>query len=190
MMKRRSRSRAHRFRRTFAARPTRFVALPTRGSELPTRFVESSTRGSTRPTRGSGSPTRFVPVSTHGSKPPTRFATFPTRSTPLSTRGSELLTHGSESSTHGSETPRTTTRPSHRGALRRAPAPPGPRPPGGRPLLLTGIPRPVRSALRGLTPWPPLHFVERGNVTEAILPNLEDFDLWALPLHEVERERG
>src|SRR5436309_11680891 len=49
---------------------------------------------------------------------------------------------------------------------------------------------PVRSALRGLTPWPPLHSVERGNVTASTLPNLEDFALWALPLHEVERDRG
>ncbi|MFL6260698.1 MAG: carboxypeptidase-like regulatory domain-containing protein [Thermoanaerobaculia bacterium] len=42
-----------------------------------------------------------------------------------------------------------------------------------------------RPALRILTPWPPLHFVERGNVAEPILPNPADFDLWALPLHGV-----
>src|SRR5262249_1310220 len=28
-----------------------------------------------------------------------------------------------------------------------------------------------RPALRSLTPWPPLHFVERGNVTAMTLPN-------------------
>src|SRR3954471_3949028 len=49
---------------------------------------------------------------------------------------------------------------------------------------------PVRSALRSLTPWPPLHSVERGNVAEPIVPISKNVDLWALPLHEVERDRG
>ena len=44
-----------------------------------------------------------------------------------------------------------------------------------------------RSALRGLTPWPPLHFVERGK-----MPRSEVLGLWprAPPLHAVERGRG
>src|SRR3954466_14621195 len=47
-----------------------------------------------------------------------------------------------------------------------------------------------RPALRSLTPWPPLHFVERGNLSSAPCRAQQYLPTRALPLHEVERDRG
>src|SRR5436305_6185236 len=47
-----------------------------------------------------------------------------------------------------------------------------------------------RPALRILTPWPPLHFVERGNEEETILPSLAPMLIAGAPLSTKWRGAG